>query len=175
MAALSVTRIGFFGGSFNPPHLAHQMVCVYALATGEIDEVWMAPAFVHPFGKALAPFEDRLRMCELAAHIFAQVRVIPIEREISTQTGRTLDTLKELVARHPEASFRLIIGSDILAETASWHRWEEVTRLAPPLVVPRIPEFSSTAVRETLAEQGNALPLAPRAVLDYIARRGLYA
>ncbi len=43
------------------------MVALYVLETAAVDELWIVPAFQHPFGKALAPFDDRLAMCELAA------------------------------------------------------------------------------------------------------------
>ena len=60
-------RVAIFGGSFNPPHVAHALAVVYALSVAPIDEVLVVPVFRHPFSKELAPFEDRVRMCELAA------------------------------------------------------------------------------------------------------------
>jgi nicotinate-nucleotide adenylyltransferase len=188
MASLSVKRVGLFGGSFNPPHLAHQMVCLYALATGEVDEVWMMPTFRHAFGKSLAPFDERVAMCRLAVSPLANVRVDPLEGEIGAEHSRTWDTLLVLASRHPDTQFRLVIGSDILAETSSWHRWDDVVKAAPPIVVPRagaeepghtrslvIPAISSTDIRKTLESGQRAEPLVPRAVMDYIAGRGLYA
>jgi nicotinate-nucleotide adenylyltransferase len=63
-------RVAVYGGSFNPPHVAHQLALTYVLATAQVDEVWMVPTFKHPFDKALAPFSDRAKMCELAASPF---------------------------------------------------------------------------------------------------------
>src|SRR3989304_1115288 len=60
-------EVALLGGSFNPPHVAHMMAAYWTLATQEVSEVWLLPAYRHPFGKALAPFEDRVKMCELAA------------------------------------------------------------------------------------------------------------
>src|SRR4051812_26752381 len=60
-------RVAIFGGSFNPPHVGHQLAALWVLETAGVDELWFVPAFVHPFEKALAPFEDRRRMCERAA------------------------------------------------------------------------------------------------------------
>ena len=60
-------RVALFGGSFNPPHVAHQLAALYVLETAPVDELWFVPAFEHAFGKPLAPFDDRLAMCELAA------------------------------------------------------------------------------------------------------------
>ena len=41
-------RVAFFGGSFNPPHVAHQMACLYVLETQPVDAVLVAPTWRHP-------------------------------------------------------------------------------------------------------------------------------
>jgi nicotinate-nucleotide adenylyltransferase len=181
-----VTVVGLFGGSFDPPHLAHQMVCLFALETAGVDAVWMVPTYRHPFAKEMVAFDHRLAMCELAAAPFGgRVIVSDIERELDAAASRTLDTVVALRARHPDVELRLIIGSDILRDRHKWHRWDEVERLAPPIVVPRaghddagaavtLPDVSSTEVRERLARGDSAVPLVSRAVMDYIARQGLY-
>lgn len=185
--------IGLFGGSFNPPHLAHQMVCLYVLETCAVDAVWMIPTYRHPFAKDLLEFGHRFRMCQLAASGFGErVAVSAIEAELDRPVSRTLDTLNALVERYPGAAFRLVIGADILAETDKWYRWDEIARLAPPIVVGRsgyvrdpahgealesaidLPRISSTEVRARLSRGQSAVPLVPRVVMDYIAERGLY-
>jgi nicotinate-nucleotide adenylyltransferase len=195
--------IALFGGSFNPPHVAHQLVALYVLETCAIDELWFVPTFTHAFGKPLAPFSDRVAMCELAtAPLGPRVRVMRVEEEVAARpdlvAGRTLDLLTYLGEVRPEARFRLVIGADILAEAAKWHRWADVVAKAPPIVVGRpgypsqgleLVDISATRVRAlakhlTLAERGtlasgqDAAPelatLLPRAVLWYIARSGLY-
>jgi nicotinate-nucleotide adenylyltransferase len=182
--------IALFGGSFDPPHLAHQMACLYALACEPVDQVWLLPTYRHAFGKPLAPFDDRVAMCErAAAPLSGGVVVSRVEEEVARARGaesRTFHTLVHLGAAHPDLAFRLLIGEDILAETASWHRWDDVVRLAPPIVVGRggaeqaagpvvrLPPISSTDVRQRLRRGDPVAPLVPRAVLDYIAGRGLY-
>ena len=55
-----------FGGSFNPPHLGHQIVIHQAFELiPDIDELWILPCFQHTFLKDLAPADQRLKMCEL--------------------------------------------------------------------------------------------------------------
>jgi len=60
-------RVAIYGGSFNPPHVAHQLAALYVLETQPVDELWFVPCFKHPFEKALESFEDRLEMCRRAA------------------------------------------------------------------------------------------------------------
>ena len=163
-------RVGLFGGSFNPPHVAHQLVALYVLET-VLDEVWFVPTFSHPFGKTLAPFDHRVAMCELAAApLGARALVSRAEQELAQKPDfvarRTLDLIEHLTAKHTDAKFHLVVGSDILGETDKWHRWDEVSRLAPPIVLGRtgyplpagsietgvvMPEISATRIRELLA------------------------
>ena len=177
--------VAIFGGSFNPPHVAHQMVCLYILEACSVDELWVIPTYRHPFAKSLIAFEDRFAMCELAmAALGPRVRVSRAEEELAQPTSRTLHTLNALRQRHADVAFRLVVGADILAERDKWYRWDEIERLAPPLVVGRrgypsqsgleLPDVSSTEVRARLAGGLDASDLVPSAVLAYITERGLY-
>ena len=56
--SLFMTAVGIFGGSFNPPHLGHQVLMLLALESKEVDKILMIPTFKHAFDKELAPFED---------------------------------------------------------------------------------------------------------------------
>lgn len=177
--------IAVFGGSFNPPHLAHQMACLVVLETEPVDELWLVPTWRHPFDKDLVDFEHRVEMCRRATAVFGgRVQVSRIEEELGGDASRTLDTLEALASRGPDDELRLVIGADILAETDKWHRWDEVVRLAPPLVIGRtgyrsdaevtLPPVSSTDIRERLRRGEDVVPLVSRSVMDYIAGRGLY-
>jgi nicotinate-nucleotide adenylyltransferase len=180
-----MSTVAIFGGSFNPPHLAHQMLCLSVLETAAVDELWMVPTYRHPFAKHLVPFEHRFRMCELAVEVFAgRVQVSRIEEELGQPSSRTLDTLQALRAQHPETELRLVVGADILAERDKWYRWDEIERLAPSIVVGRqgyesdaaieLPNVSSTAIRERLARGQSAIPMVPRSVMRYIEEHSLY-
>src|SRR6185312_2197168 len=134
---LRLMRVAIFGGSFNPPHVAHQMAALYVLETAPVDELWLVPAVRHAFGKALAPFADRLAMCERAAAALGpRVRVSAIERELGGES-RTLRTVRRLQQDHPADSFSLVIGADLLGEVPSWLGGAELQRTVPFIVVGR--------------------------------------
>lgn len=177
-------RIGLFGGSFNPPHVAHQLVCTLALSVGKVDEVWLVPCFQHAFDKALAPFEERLAMCGLAAEPFGQrVRVSDVERELG-KVSRTVETLEHLRQRHPAHGWVLVVGADILAEADRWYAWDRIQSLAELYVVGRsgaessqeieLPDVSSTDIRARLGRGESTAGLLPDSVHSYILERGLY-
>lgn len=185
MTSASGRRIALLGGSFDPPHVAHVLLAAYVLAIGEVDEVLVVPVFDHAFGKRLAPYDDRVRMCELAFADLPRVRVSRIE-ELLPHPNRTLDTLERLQHDDPQARFRLVIGSDVLADAAKWYAFDEVKRLAPPLVVTRpghadvgpslFPDVSSTELRELFGRADTAAlgKLMPHGALRYALERGLY-
>jgi nicotinate-nucleotide adenylyltransferase len=180
-------HVALLGGSFNPPHVAHLMAAYWVLSTQPVGEVWLLPSFRHPFGKALAPFEDRVRMCELALRELRGAAVCTAEAELADDplVGKTARTLEHLVERHPALRFSLVVGADVLPETGKWYRWERVRELAGLIVLgregyppvpgaPVLPAVSSTAVRELLAKGEDVAGLVPRRVLEYVRERGLY-
>jgi nicotinate-nucleotide adenylyltransferase len=184
-------RVALFGGSFNPPHVGHQLVALYVLETAAVDGLWLLPAFQHPFEKPLAPFADRLRMCQLAAAALGpRVTVSDVEARLGG-ASRTLRTVEALISAHPEHSFSLVIGSDLKREVGSWYGSAELAQLVPFVVVgraggepsaspesspPRVamPAVSSTEIRTALASGGDVADLVPKGVLDYIRQTGLY-
>ena len=190
-------RVALFGGSFNPPHIAHQLVALYVLETQPVDELWFVPTYSHPFGKQLAPYADRVAMCELvAAALGPRAKVSRAEEELAQRpdfvASRTLDLVEHLAV--PDRTLRLVIGGDILGEAAKWYRWDDLVARAPLIVIGRsghplptgsiatqivMPEVSATRVRELCARNDDAADellacLLPATVLRYIADRELY-
>jgi nicotinate-nucleotide adenylyltransferase len=177
--------LAVFGGSFDPPHLSHTLVAAYVLAAHDVSRVLVVPTRQHPFDKQLSPFEHRLRMCELAMEPLSRVEISDVEGTLAGPS-LTLHMLQELYRLRPDARLRLVIGSDLLKETPSWHAFERVAELAPPIVVPRgghsgpegtpaLPAISSTEVRRRLrAGEPTDGWLSPR-VAAYALQHRLYA
>jgi len=181
--------LGVFGGSFDPPHVAHVLAAAYALSAGAFERLLVVPVYAHAFDKRLESFEHRVKMCELAFDDLKRVEVSTIEAELG-RPSRTLHLLEALAARHPGYALRLVVGADLLGEVQRWHRFDEVERLAPLFVIGRsgvpqaapgvaLPEVSSTRVRALLSEPDAASRaelelLVPRRVLDYARAEALY-
>ena len=184
-------RVALFGGSFNPPHVGHVMVVSWLLASGRADEVWLIPVGTHAFGKSLAPFADRVAMAKAAIAIFgARARVEEIEGE-RDGTSYTIDTVEALRARHPDARFSLVVGTDILVERPKWKEFDRLLTLVELVVVrragiagaekddptnptPLFPDVSSTEVRARLARGERVDGLLPQGVVEIVGARRLY-
>jgi nicotinate-nucleotide adenylyltransferase len=148
--------------------------------------VLIVPAYRHPFDKLLAPYANRVEMCQLALGKLPQVEVSTLERELGGRSV-TLRTLEALRKRLPNAKLRLVIGSDLLSETDSWHAFDRVRSLAQPLVVPRAghdapedtelpeqPNFSSTEARERLRDGRSTHDLLDPVIAAYCRAHALY-
>ena len=176
-------RVALYGGSFNPPHVAHQLAALYVLETQPIDELWFVPCFKHPFDKALEPFEDRLEMCRRAAAALGpRARGSDVEGRLGGES-RTLRTVKALLAETPGLELSLVVGADLVAELPSWYGAGELQQLVRFIVVgrngfsgggPAMPAVSSSEVRDRLRQGQPVDSLLPRSVLDYVRERKLY-
>lgn len=179
-------RVALFGGSFNPPHVGHQLLALYVLETAEVDELWFVPCWKHPFDKELEDFAHRMRMTELAAAALGpRVRVSDFESKLGGEKSRTLLTVRGLQARYPQHEFRLVIGADLEPELPSWYGAEELRRTVKLLVVGRggypgqfpvsMPMVSSTEIRKKLRTGESAQGMVCESVWAYIREHGLYA
>jgi nicotinate-nucleotide adenylyltransferase len=128
-----------------------------------------------------------MAMCRLAVERLApDVEVLDMEAR-RQGASYTIDTLRALQAQRPGHQWRLMIGTDILDQTALWKDWEQIERLAPPLVIPRLTadsdleqasrdlrRISSTHLRDSLAQGRCPHGVLARSVLRYISENHLY-
>ncbi len=160
-------RIAIYGGSFNPPHVAHAMVAAWVRWTGAADAVWLVPVYRHAFegsqDKVLAPYERRCAWCAaLCDELGPGFEVSRVESELPVPSY-SVDTLTALAQRHPEHRFRLVVGADVLPQTDQWKDWPRIERSFRPIVAGRagyatpgratvdFPDVSSTDLRSRIA------------------------
>lgn len=182
-------KVGIFGGSFNPPHVCHSMVCLYVLETTEIDTILLVPCCIHAFEKELIPFTHRYEMCRLLAQSFGdRVKVSDIEAQRES-ISYTIDTILEFKTRYPENEFTLLIGSDAWTEKNKWKDFDRIREEVEILTLPRytksdetsfssgdffFPDVSSTMIREKFQRGEPIDTYVPLAVRDYIRKYNLY-
>ena len=178
-----------YGGSFNPPHMGHQLACLYGLEALGAEALWVVPVYEHPFGKELVSFEHRVRMCELMVKPLGErARVNTIESELQSPV-RTFELFSALQSKHPDKSFAMLMGADLLAERDRWYRFDDLQNLVKIVVVGRggfesspgedvydvdLPEVSSSDLRDRL-QSGRAVDgLLPATIRNYLIKSDLY-
>ena len=187
-----MTTVALFGGSFDPPHVAHVLAATYLLSAGPVDAVYVLPTYRHPFGKQSVAFEHRVAMCRRAFGFLPERQVDCDQSRVEQDVqGATIDVVRELQRREPGTQFRIVMGTDLLDDREKWKEWPELQRLAPPLVLRRpgfhvapafeplalpleLPDISSTHLRHLLRTGQGTAGLLPRQVAAYIAEHRLY-
>lgn len=134
-----MTRIGLFGGSFDPIHLGHLAVAAAAKAQAGLSEVWFIPTRLSPHKQDLppAPDLDRWAMVVLATLEDPSYRAVrwDLEREGPSYTVDTLRIARaELGSDH---EFFWIMGADNLLSLPRWHDVGGILEQASLLVIPR--------------------------------------
>jgi nicotinate-nucleotide adenylyltransferase len=188
-------RVGVYGGTFDPIHVAHLAVAVQAMHQLALDRVLFVVANV-PWQKAqlrkVSDAEDRFAMVAAAVSGHAGLEASRIEMDRGGESY-TADTLVELSS--PIRDLFLIIGSDLVNDLPTWRRWEEIAPLCTLAVCHRpgetekgepgpgwrsvtvrspALEISSTELRD-MARNGRPLDfLVPESVLAVVRKRGLY-
>jgi nicotinate-nucleotide adenylyltransferase len=199
-------RVAILGGTFNPPHLAHLLCASEAADQLELDRVILMPVSSPPHKEVPedpGP-EVRLELCGLAVAADARLEVSRLELDRGGASF-TVDTLRELHARHPEHELIFIVGGDMAVSLPTWKDPHAVFELAKLAIAERsgalrrdvierltaeygddvseritffdMPrmDISSSEVRRRVAAGRTIRYLVPDAVADHIAVRGLYA
>jgi nicotinate-nucleotide adenylyltransferase len=134
-------KIGFFGGSFDPPHNGHRVVAAAAAEAFHLERVLLAPVASQPLKRdgAEAPFEDRLRMIELLCAGSAVLEATDIDGPRSSgEPNYTIDTIARLERTLNSATeIFVIVGADAFQTLRQWRDFEELLRVAQWIVVSR--------------------------------------
>ena len=132
-------RVGVFGGTFDPIHVAHVVSAVEARRALGLDRVVLVPAG-DPWqkrGSVTAPAADRMAMVQAAVDGIAglEVSAIEVEREGPSYTHQTLEALSAA-----GRELFLVVGADVAATMHSWVGVEQLPGLATLVVVDRSPD-----------------------------------
>ena len=195
-SSISLPRIGFFGGSFDPIHNGHLSLATQAIEQASLDTLLLCPAHHAPL-RCEKPFfkaEDRLAMLEKIAREHAKIEVFPNEI-LQGKVCYTRDTLLEVANKFPEAEILLLLGADQFAKLPQWKFIDELVKLVTFLVFsrssdmisrePPLPEIkfermnnelidlSSTLVRKKIQNGQSAKNDIPGPAYDYLDKHNL--
>ena len=195
-------KIGIFGGSFDPVHFGHLNLAVNLMEKAGLQEVLFILTSLSPFKESARPVASaahRLSMLKLVAAHLENCNIIEWEMQ-KEGPAYTIDTVRRL-KQDPALELHLLIGDDHLPSLHKWKDFEDLIRLAPPLIGTRnlsgplsishlpadlqkkceegrvqIPQFdiSSTDIRARLSQKKYCGHLVPSSVLEYIEKNKLY-
>jgi len=133
-------RIGLFGGTFDPPHLAHLLLAseaAYQLGLSRV--LWLlTPDPPHKEDQVITRLEHRLKMLELT---ISDNPLFELSRLEIDRPGPhyMVDTVRLLAAQQPDAQIALLIGGDSLHDLPTWRSPLELSSAVHQIGVMRRP------------------------------------
>jgi nicotinate-nucleotide adenylyltransferase len=188
-------KIGLYGGTFDPVHLAHLLAARAALEELDLAKLFFIPAARSPFKQPLSPADGaiRLRMLRLALAGEPACEVDPREIERGG-VSYTIDTVRDYATSHPGAEIHFLIGADHARLLPEWHEAAALAEAARFAIIPRPGEappllpppfrgvalrgfplaLSSSQIRERVRRGQSIETLVPAAVAEAIRNNRLY-
>jgi nicotinate-nucleotide adenylyltransferase len=132
-------RIGLLGGSFNPPHVAHRAISLFAIKRLKLDRVWWLVTPGNPL-KDRGGLHDLNERAEAARQMANDPRIDISCLESVIGTRYTVDTITYLRRRASGLRFVWIMGADNLAQFHRWQNWRRIASEVPIAVIDRPPQ-----------------------------------
>ena len=183
-----------FGGSFDPPHLAHLKIIKYCSIN--FDKLIIVPANKSPMKEysPIASFHARVQMLELmTSDISDNIDIDTYEFDSGQENSYTIHTVKYLLEKYNTDKIFLVLGSDQLEKFSLWKDFDELKELVEILCFSRpgfpfIPinfsyeknknlniDFSSSDVRKMFYKGSqNVSKFISGDVNDYVIQNRLY-
>ncbi len=189
--------VGFFGGTFNPPHMAHLVAAESVRDHLKLEKVIFVPTSIppHKLNENIIPAQHRLEMLRLATadNPLFEVCEIELRRE---GPSYTIDTILELKKKFPDYSIHLILGIDLLIDFDTWREPDRILQECKVVAMNRpgfdlamvdkdlllrvevvnVPsvDISSTSIRRRVMSGRSIKYLVPPAVERYIYSNSIY-
>lgn len=190
-----MSKIGIFGGTFDPIHNGHLITAQSVREIRNLDKIIFIPSFVSPHKPDInsASPEHRMNMikCAIEDVEFFDYSDFEIKKG---GISYTVDTLREFKKKYDELEF--IIGYDNIFTFHDWKNPDEIMQLAKIIVLKRkssIPssfkdkfvktatfvqtrgiEISATDIRQRVKKGMPINFLVPEKVKEYIYEHNLY-
>lgn len=136
---MNPTRIGVFGGTFDPVHNGHLQLAERAIKEVKLSKVLFIPAAQPPHKNGvITPFNHRIAMLELVCRQNKHFSCSSIEAQLP-KPSYTVDTLAELMTRYPaDVELYFIIGGDAFLDLLTWKSYSKILSMVKIVVSPRI-------------------------------------
>ncbi len=134
-----MSKIGLFGGSFNPIHNGHINLAESVRDALKLDKVIFIPsgAAPHKSSSEYADGVDRLEMCRLATEHCPEFIVSDFE---INRTGKSYSiyTVEHFRQLYPDDELFLMVGSDMLLSFDKWFKYKEILKYVTLTAVSRV-------------------------------------
>lgn len=142
--------IAIFGGSFNPPTIAHIDLAKQILDNIEnIEKIIFVPVSTKYNKQGLASDNDRFNMLEEVCKKLNNIEVSSIELDSPRQLF-TIETLDMLQEQNTDKQICFIIGTDNLKKLETWHKADELLEKYKVIVLKRDNDDVGKIIKESI-------------------------
>ena len=175
-----MSRIGIFGGSFNPIHCGHIALARQLRTAARLDEVWLMVSPQNPLKQGSTELiADHLRYNMACLALQGEEGIVASDYELHLpRPSYTWNTLQHLSRDYPSRTFLLIMGGDNWAYFERWRHWKDILRHYEVVVYPRdqhpgtvdVPllDVSSTEIRQRVRTARPITGLVPDAIVPLV-------
>jgi nicotinate-nucleotide adenylyltransferase len=130
-------NLAIFGGSFDPPHIAHEQIALKICNELDIDKLLIVPTYLNPF-KSTSHFTPKQRFY-FVDELFKDNKKIEVSdfELLQNQTTPSIVTVKYFIEQYKPNKFYLVIGSDNLAKLHLWDDFNTLKDLVEFVIVHR--------------------------------------
>lgn len=199
-----IRRIGIFGGTFNPIHIAHIFFARVLFSSEGLERLFFVPARVSPFktdtDEYEIPYLQRLHMLKIALEDEPDFYLDQFEIQ-KDKISYSIDTIRHFIEMFNNADIYLMIGLDQAVDFKKWKDWKDILKLVhlrifnragqkknidkvienlkgygydPKPVDAPIIDISSSYIRHQIKQHKSIKYLVPKKVEDYIDKNKLY-
>ena len=182
-------RLGFFGGCFNPPTIAHYELALKALKRAKLDKIYFVPMGDYYPKEGLVSAEDRFQMLKEMTKKNVKLDVSRIQMDQKREL-QAIDTFKIINKDFSDSQNFFIMGSDNFKKIGTWKNGNELLKSYEYIVLSRgnfkeenvivvddrtsLKKISSSLVREKILNNENIEKLVTKEVEKYILEKKLY-
>lgn len=197
-----MNKIGFFGGSFNPPTNAHINLARQIVDECNLDKLVFVPIGDFYKKNELIEFRHRYNMLSIICNLNEKLEVSDIESNQQTNLY-AIDIFKIIKEKHINDDVYYIMGSDNLKKIKKWKDYDELVAKYKYIILEReknvfqdiiknndtikqnienynvvsnyiYNDISSSLVREKIRKNMDISKLIPKEIEEYINENNLY-
>lgn len=136
-------NIGIFGGSFDPVHIGHLLMCEQLVDKNIVDKIIFVPTGNGPHKSYDTPAKFRVDMVKLSLMKNDRFIIDTVESD-NEKVSYTIDTLRYFSRKYPNDNLFFIIGEDNIYDIETWRDVSSYHNYTEFIMVSRIVADSDT-------------------------------
>ena len=170
-----MTRVGIFGATFDPPHIAHFIAAEWVADELQLDKVILIPANMNPLKQAHTPAPPQVRLKMVSESIkdspMFEVSSVELDRGGVSYMVDTVHSLRKTL-NVDSYSLYLLIGADAASEFHQWKDYKELAEIATVVIFNRpgynLSEISAALNAEHLVVRIPSLDISSTSIRDRV-------